>query len=516
MTNPSQDYTILNVDDHEAGRYAKSRILELAGYRVVEAGTGADALRLVREAKPQLILLDVKLPDVNGIQLCRTIKSDAATGHIMVLQISAVHTTRADRIYGLECGADTYLIEPVQADELLATVNALLRLYDRERENRRLVAQLRDADRQKDDFLAALAHELRNPLGVVSNAFDILPEAQTPEPVSEELRDIINRQITLMTRLVDDLLDVSRISRGQIGLTREPCDFAAIVRETVHDYRAILESNGLELKLDVPSHPVWVVGDSTRLGQSISNLLQNTGKFTSPGDIVTVKLVDFSEEHCAVLSVRDTGIGMESDFLARIFEPFRQFDPGVGKRQGGLGIGLSLVKGLIELHGGEVHARSEGLGRGSEITIRLPTHRFTDTPELSCAAGKTDADPPPFYRILVIDDNSLAARTLQIFLADKGHAVELAVTGPQGLEKARQFLPQVVLCDIGLPGLDGYSVARQLRQEQGSKKMFLIAVSGYGQEEDQERAKSAGFDAYLVKPISLKDLERLLAEFAGR
>ena len=512
MTNPSQDYTILNVDDHDAGRYAKSRILELAGYRVVEAGTGADALRLVREAKPQLILLDVKLPDVNGIQLCRTIKSDAATAHIMVLQISAVHTTRADRIYGLECGADTYLIEPVQADELLATVNALLRLYDRERENRRLVAQLRDADRQKDDFLAALAHELRNPLGVVSNAFDILPEAQTPEPVSEELRDIINRQITLMTRLVDDLLDVSRISRGQIGLAREPCDFAAIVRETVHDYRAILESNGLELKLDVPSHPVWVVGDSTRLGQSISNLLQNTGKFTSPGDTVTVKLVDVPDEHCAVLSVRDTGIGMESDFLARIFEPFRQFDPGVGKRQGGLGIGLSLVKGLIELHGGEVHARSEGLGRGSEITIRLPTHRFTDAPELSSAVNNTNADPPPFYRILVIDDNSLAARTLQIFLADKGHEVELAVTGPQGLEKARQFLPQVVLCDIGLPGLDGYSVARQLRQEQGSKKMFLIAVSGYGQEEDQERAKTAGFDAYLVKPISLKDLEKLLAE----
>lgn len=516
MTNPSQEYTILNVDDHDAGRYAKSRILELAGYRVVEAATGADALRLVREAKPQLILLDVRLPDVNGIQLCRTIKSDPLSAHIMVLQISAVHTTRADRIYGLECGADTYLIEPVQADELLATVNALLRLYDRERENLRLVAQLRDADRQKDEFLAALAHELRNPLGVVSNAFDILPEAQTPEPVSQELREIIGRQISLMTRLVDDLLDVSRISRGQIGLAREPCDFAAIARQTVDDHRAILESNGLELKLDVPGHPVWVVGDSTRLAQSISNLLQNTGKFTNPGDTVTVKLVDVPDEHCAVLSVCDTGIGMEADFLAHIFEPFRQFGPGAGRRQGGLGIGLSLVKGLIELHGGEVHAKSEGLGHGSEITIRLPTHEFTETPDLSSKPSKTDTDPFAPYRILVIDDNSLAGRTLQIFLADKGHEVELAVTGPQGLEKARQRSPQVVLCDIGLPGLDGYSVARQLRQEQGSNKMFLIAVSGYGQEEDQQRAKTAGFDAYLVKPISLKDLEKLLAEFNRR
>jgi signal transduction histidine kinase len=515
MTNPSPEYTILNVDDHDAGRYAKSRILHLAGYRVVEAATGADALRLIREAKPQLILLDVKLPDVDGIQLCRTIKSDPLSAHVMVLQISAVHTTRADRIHGLECGADTYLIEPVQADELLATVNALLRLYDRERENRQLVAQLRNADRQKDDFLAALAHELRNPLGVVSNAFDILPETQTPEPVSQELRDIIGRQIGLMSRLVDDLLDVSRISRGQIGLAREPCDFAAIARQTVDDYRSILESNGLELTLDVPSHPVWVVGDCTRLAQSISNLLQNAGKFTSAGETVTVKLVDNPDEHCAVLSVRDTGIGMESDFLARIFEPFSQFDPGVG-RKGGLGIGLSLVKGLIELHGGEVHARSEGPGHGSEITIRLPTQKFTDSHDPAPKSTIADADALACYRILVIDDNSLAARTLQIFLADKGHQVELAVTGPQGLEKARQCLPQVVLCDIGLPGLDGYSVARQLRQELDSNKMFLIAVSGYGQEEDQERAKSAGFDAYLVKPISLKDLEKLLAELNRR
>ena len=512
MINPSPEYTILNVDDHDAGRYAKSRILQLAGYQVVEAATGADALRLIREAKPQLILLDVKLPDVDGTQLCRTIKSDPLSAHVMVLQISAVHTTRADRVHGLECGADTYLIEPVQADELLATVNALLRLYDRERENRQLVTQLRNADRQKDDFLAALAHELRNPLGVVSNAFDILPETQTPEPVSQELRDIIGRQIGVMSRLVDDLLDVSRIARGQIGLAREPCDFAAIARQTVDDYRAILESNGLELTLDVPSHSVWVVGDCTRLAQSISNLLQNAGKFTSAGDTVTVKLVDNPDEHCVVLSVRDTGIGMESDFLARIFEPFSQFDPGAG-RKGGLGIGLSLVKGLIELHGGEVHARSEGPGHGSEITIRLPTQKFADSRDPARKSTIVDADALACYRILVIDDNSLAARTLQIFLADKGHQVELAVTGPQGLEKARQFLPQVVLCDIGLPGLDGYSVARQLRQELGSNKMFLIAVSGYGQEEDQERAKSAGFDAYLVKPISLKDLERLLAEF---
>lgn len=514
MTNSRQAYTILNVDDNDGGRYAKTRILELAGYRVVEAATGTEALALVEQAKPQLVLLDVKLPDVDGMELSRRIKSDPVNRHIMVLQISAVHTARTDRVHGLECGADTYLIEPVEADELLAAVNALLRLFDRERENRQLLEQLRESEHRKDNFLAALAHELRNPLGVVSNAFHLLPLAQTPDSVSQELRDIIGRQVAHMACLVDDLLDVSRISRGQIGLTRVPCDFAAIVRQTVNDYRAMLESNGLQLKSDVPSHSIWVSGDKTRLAQSISNLLQNASKFTTTGDTVTVKLIDLPDENFAVLKVIDSGIGMEPDFLARAFEPFSQVDRGIGRRRGGLGIGLSLVKGLIEMHGGEVHASSEGLGHGAEITIRLPTQKML--PEISQPTSKpsiSHAAAPSSTGILVIDDNLLAARTLQIFLEEKGYKVELAATGPQGLEKARRFLPQVVLCDIGLPGLDGYSVARQLRGELAVDKMVLIAVSGYGQEEDQERAKSAGFDAYLIKPISLKDLERLLAEF---
>jgi CheY-like chemotaxis protein/two-component sensor histidine kinase len=373
---------------------------------------------------------------------------------------------------------------------------------------------LRESEHRKDNFLAALAHELRNPLGVVSNAFHLLPLAQTPDPLSQELRDIIGRQVAHMACLVDDLLDVSRISRGQIGLTREACDFTAIVRQTVNDYRAILESNGLQLELELPSHSIWVAGDRTRLAQSISNLLQNASKFTTTDDTVTVKLNDMPDEHCAVLKVIDSGIGMDPDFLARAFEPFSQSDLGIGRRRGGLGIGLSLVKGLIEMHGGQVHASSEGLGHGSEITVRLPTQQKSpDISETSLKPTILHAVAPSSNRILVIDDNSLAARTLQIFLEEKGYKVELAATGPQGLEKARRFLPQVVLCDIGLPGLDGYSVARQLRGELAVDKMVLIAVSGYGQEEDQERAKNAGFDAYLIKPISLKDLERLLAEF---
>ena len=229
---------------------------------------------------------------------------------------------------------------------------------------------------------------------------------------------------------------------------------------------------------------------------------------------MTVKLIDMPNENRALLKVSDSGIGMEPDFLAHAFEPFSQSDRGIGRRRGGLGIGLSLVKGLIEMHGGQVHASSEGLGHGSEITIRLPTQqKLPDISETSPKPSVSHAAAPSSNRILVIDDNSLAARTLQIFLEEKGYKVELAATGPQGLEKARRFFPQIVLCDIGLPGLDGYSVARQLRQELGVDKMILIAVSGYGQEEDQERAKSAGFDAYLIKPISLKDLERLLAEF---
>lgn len=498
--------TLLNVDDDEAGRYAKTRVLKLAGYNVIEAATGSEALRLVKQARPQLILLDVKLPDANGLDVCRAIKTDPLTADIMVLQISAIYVSGAERAMGLECGADTYITEPVDNAELLATVKALLRLYDRERD-------LRDADRQKNEFLAALGHELRNPLGVISNAFELLALPETPE--SQEIRDIIKRQLSRMSRLSDDLLDIARLARGPIAVHKEPCDFAALVREAAEDYRGMFNASGLRLELLLPSHSAWLSGDCTRLAQSLSNLLHNANKFTEPGGTVTVQLEANVSQQTAVLSIRDTGIGMDQETLAHVFEPFSLLSPTLDRRRRGLGLGLALVKAFIESHGGEVSASSAGPGRGSEFTIRLPLD-----PKLAKANAaprdsvQLDAARP--YRILIIDDNRLGARAIQMFLSRDRHEVEIAHTGPDGIETARRFQPEVVLCDIALPGLDGFAVARCLRQELGLDKIYLIAVSGYGREEDQARAHDAGFDAYLMKPIDFRDLERLLAGFSGK
>ena len=496
-------YTLLNVDDNDGGRYAKTRILKLAGYNVIEAVTGSDALRLARETQPHVVLLDVKLPDASGLDVCRAIKTDPVTANTMVLQISAIYVTGADRAMGLECGADTYLVEPVDKAELLASVKALIRLSDRERE-------LREADRQKNEFLAALGHELRNPLGVISNAFELLAPSETPE--SREIRDIIKRQIQRMSRLSDDLLDIARLSRGQIPLQKEPCDFAAIVRDAVEDYRGMFDANRLRLEVLIPSHSMLVAGDCTRLAQSVSNLLHNAHKFTEPGGSVTVQLQTDRVAETAVLTVRDTGIGVDEKSLAHVFEPFSKPSPAVGSKRTGLGLGLALVKAFIESHGGAVAAASAGPGRGSEFTIRLPLDPSLEKPKptLECAPAQ-GAGP---LRILVIDDNRLGARALQMFLSKEGHQVEMAFTGPEGIEAARRIRPEVVLCDIALPGLDGFAVARCLREELG--KIYLVAVSGYGAEEDQERGQQAGFDAYLMKPLDFRDLERLLAEFSRK
>jgi two-component system, sensor histidine kinase len=495
------EHTLLNVDDNDGGRYAKTRILTLAGYKVIEAATGAEALRLVKEAQPQLVLLDVKLPDATGLDVCRAIKTDPVTANTMVLQISAIYVSGADRAMGLECGADTYLVEPVDKAELLATVKALIRLYDRERE-------LREADRQKNEFLAALGHELRNPLGVLSNAFDLLAPSETPE--SREIRDIIKRQINRMNRLSDDLLDIARLARGQIALQKEPCDFAAIVRDTVEDYRGMFDAGGLRLELVMPTQTALLAGDCTRLAQSVSNVLHNAHKFTEPGGTVTVRLELDRSQQRALLRVRDTGIGMDEETLAHVFEPFSQASATLDQKRTGLGLGLALVRAFIESHGGEVSAASRGPGQGSEFTIRLPL----DPTLAKTKPAAENADPSEItrsYRILIIDDNRLGARALQMFLSKDGHQVEMAFTGPAGVEAARRFRPEVVLCDIALPGLDGFGVAQCLRQE--LEKLYLIAVSGYGRDEDQERAQQAGFDAYLTKPLDFRDLEKLLAEF---
>jgi PAS domain S-box-containing protein len=370
---------------------------------------------------------------------------------------------------------------------------------------------LREADRRKDEYLAMLGHELRNPLGVISTTVQLLRMQPPSSPELNELRDIVERQVDHMARLLDDLLDVSRISRGQMRVNKELCDFAAIVRATAEDYRSKLEASGLRLEIDAPHQPLWVLGDRTRLAQAISNVLHNANKFTRAGGAVTIKIQEESSGGDVILSVRDTGIGMEPKILARAFEPFTQGDHGIDRSPGGLGLGLPLVKGLIELHGGDVRAASEGPGRGSELTMRLPLQAHPAPVVQPTAPSPASARS---YRILVIEDNRMAARTMNMFLTRRGHTVEVAYTGREGIEAARLFQPEVILCDIGLPEFDGYKVAEQLRQEARLKRAYLIGVSGYGQEHDKERAWQSGFDAYLVKPINLLEVETLMARFS--
>ncbi len=372
----------------------------------------------------------------------------------------------------------------------------------------KIAEALREADRRKDEFLALLGHELRNPLAPIRNAIHLLREAGDDEELLERLHAMIERQVEHMTRLVDDLLDVSRISQGKILLRRERLDLAELVRHTVEDHRSELLARGLELDLELSPGPFWIEGDRIRLAQMLGNLLHNAAKFTDPGGRVTVELgLDATGER-AEAAVRDTGIGMDAEMLLRLFETFSQADRSLARSRGGLGLGLALVKGLADLHGGEIDATSGGLGRGSRFILRLPLA------SAAAAPAEPESPVPAAHprRIAIVEDNVDAAESMQLLLELRGFEVATAGDGLAGLELIRRLRPDVVLCDIGLPGgLDGYGVARELRADPAFAGLRLIALTGYGQAEDQRQAQEAGFDLHLTKPVDPAKLFRILA-----
>jgi signal transduction histidine kinase/ActR/RegA family two-component response regulator len=365
------------------------------------------------------------------------------------------------------------------------------------------------ADRAKEELLAMLAHELRNPLGTISNALQVLRMKGEGDETWKRAIDAAERQVLHQAMLIDDLLEASRVTRGQVELQCEELDLARLVRETVEGYRESTREAGLDLLLDLPAEPLVVRGDRLRLSQALSNLMDNAAKFTPRGGRISVRVVSMAGGRRAEVRVRDSGAGIPAEELPYVFEVFAQGDHSLDRAQGGLGVGLAVTKGLIDLHGGEVQARSEGAGRGAEITILLP---------LAAASLKGNAtenlhpDAAHARKILVVEDNPDAAATLRDFLELSGHEVELAASGTDGVQAARSFHPEVVLCDLGLPGMTGYEVATALRQDPSTRSAKLIAVTGYGRDEDRRRSLEAGFDLHLTKPVDPAKLKALLQE----
>jgi PAS domain S-box-containing protein len=378
-------------------------------------------------------------------------------------------------------------------------------------ERLRLIRQLQEASRHKDEFLAMLAHELRNPLAPVLNGLHVLRLSEGDRQAVEQARGMMERQVQHLSRIVDDLLEVSRFTRGKLTLRPERLDLARLVRVTAEDHRHVFERAGLGLDLGVPELPVWVHGDPTRLAQVLSNLLQNAAKFTGRGGRVAVRVGTDEARRQAVLAVRDTGAGIDPDLLPRLFAPFAQADRSLERVKGGLGLGLALVKGLVDLHGGEAHAASEGPGRGAEFTVRLP--RQPEPPALT-AMPSTPGRTAKRLRILVVEDNQDAADSLRLLLELFGYDVAVAYSGPAGVKAAEDWQPDVVLCDIGLPGMNGYEVAGALRRNPATANARMIAVTGYGSDEDRRRSEAAGFDAHLTKPADPAAIQELLARSA--
>ncbi|RYY74907.1 MAG: hybrid sensor histidine kinase/response regulator [Gammaproteobacteria bacterium] len=497
MPNFYLDALILNVDDNDGARYAKTRILTLAGFKVIEANCGAEALSKTRSYSPNLILLDVKLPDINGLEVCRQIKEDENTKHILILQTSASFIGSADKIRALDGGADNYLVEPIEPDELLANVKALLRLGRLERE-------LRDVDRRKDEFLATLAHELRNPLGPIKNSVELWRRLEpTLQPPLESIRNTIARHSNHLAHLVDDLLDVSRISKGKISLRWEKVELKNFINSAVEQSAQAIENRKHTLNINLPQKNIWVAGDQVRLSQIVVNLLLNAAKFTEPGGNIDLSAEEIDDS--VVIRLKDNGIGIADNKINSIFELFEQSGHVTDRVQDGLGIGLSLVRALVRLHGGEVHAESNGIGQGSIFEIKLPI----ETESLDIPTEEPAPTEETMKRILIVDDNEDGAITLAQLLELKGHDVQTAFTGASAVENASQFNPDIIFLDIGLPDFSGYEVAKRLRALPQGKVFSLIALTGYGQAHDRQTALDSGFDDHFVKPIDFKKLEAM-------
>jgi signal transduction histidine kinase len=564
---------ILMVDDQAARLLTYQSVLAELGQNLVSVRSGIEALERLMREEFAVVLLDVSMPEMDGFETARLIHDHPRFEKTPIIFVTGVHVTELDRLKGYKAGAVDYVSIPVVPEILRSKVAVLVELYCKRRElqqlNRNLAsaneqlaaanatlqaektrelqvlnktlqqanaelerancslhgevaerlraeAALKEADRHKDEFLAMLAHELRNPLAPILSALQLM----RMRPVEAQLQwseEVIERQVRYLTRLVDDLLDVSRITRGKITLAREPLELAALISRAVETVQPVIDERSHQLSIDVADGHLKVHGDPVRLVQAISNVLSNAAKYTEPGG--TIRLLAARAGADLEIRVRDNGIGIPADRMPQIFNLFTQVNHGSEHAQSGLGIGLALVRRLIEMHGGTVSAHSDGSGCGSEFVVRLPmisggAHAEAGAPAEvevqpqsgACAQPQRQAQ----RRILIADDNADALESLARVLQLSGHEVFSACNGSAALESAERHLPDVALLDVGMPLLNGYEVARRIRAEPWGKGVLLVAVTGWGQETDRRRSREAGFDSHLVKPLDLDELTRLL------
>jgi len=516
---------VLVVDDNADMRDYIARTLR-ARWRVTTAADGEEALERIAGDRPDLVVSDVMMPLLDGTELLRRIRGSDDTAALPVILVSARAGEEA-RIEGIEAGADDYLVKPFGARELVARVHTHLELsrlraaalelsraheqqvrelFGREQEARGLAES---ASRAKDEFLAMLGHELRNPLSPILTALQLM-RLRGDDSVLRE-RAIIERQVAHLVRLVDDLLDVSRIARGKVNLNREPVELADAIAKGIELASPLIEERSHRLSVDVPRGLV-VHGDVIRLAQVTANLLTNSARYTPPGGNIVVTARRGGGE--VLLRVRDDGVGIAPEILERVFDLFVQERQAPHAGAGGLGLGLAIVRSLVQLHGGQVSAHSSGPGRGTEVLVRLPLLAEADASS-QASSPHFRVSHPGAHRVLVVDDNRDAADLLVESLKAMGHLALAAYDGPTAIAVAATYQPEVALLDIGLPVMDGHELAARLRELPGLERLPLVAITGYGQEHDRRRSAAAGFDDHLVKPIALERVSAVIDTLVG-
>ncbi len=569
--------SILLVDDQPSRLLTYESILAELGQNLVSVASGLEALDRLMRHEFAVVLLDVSMPDMDGFEAARLIHEHPRFEKTPIIFVTGVHVSELDRLKGYKVGAVDYVSIPVVPEILRSKVAVLVELYLKRRELRelnrtlalanarlaeanttlqvektrelemlnrtlqrantelehanrtlqnevteraRVEQALKEADRQKDEFLAMLAHELRNPLAPILNAVQLMRTRPVADSQLAWSRDLIGRQLAHLTRLVDDLLDVSRITRGKINLAREPVELATLISRAVETVHPLILELDHQLSLDLPDTPVRLYGDPLRLTQALGNVLGNAAKYTERGG--RLRLAARQTGTDVEIRISDSGIGIPAALLPMIFDMFTQLNHTSGRPQSGLGIGLALVRKLLEMHGGTITAYSDGDGLGSEFVIHLPI--LVDSADAavssSAAAAAQSAGEATAVsanealqirrRILVADDNSDALESLATLLELGGHEVFSAANGALALESAERHLPEVALLDIGMPKLDGYEVARRIRAQPWGRRITLVALTGWGQDSDRRRSGEAGFDSHLVKPLDLEKLTELL------